>query len=245
MTATKKRRPSRAPNNALPARGDGPIEEVIYREILRALSDGSLLPGTKLVEDQVAAAFNVSRERARKVLHRLVHERRLNRVANRGVFVPEPTAAEAREFYKARRILEAGIVTALCDEIQPAGIKRLRDNIRMQKAAFRREDHAAIVRLSGEFHFVLADLLDSADVSRFIRELVGRTRLFMALYHPMLISDCTSSEHEALVSALAARDVVRAVRIAHEHLRAVEGRLRDAPSGRRPIDLRKALRNRE
>ena len=99
MTATKNRRPRMAPRKTLPARRDGPIEEVIYREILRALSDGSLLPGTKLVEDQVAAAFNVSRERARKVLHRLVHERRLNRVANRGVFVPEPTVAEAREFY--------------------------------------------------------------------------------------------------------------------------------------------------
>jgi DNA-binding GntR family transcriptional regulator len=246
MTASpKKRQPSRRPFKPLGARGKEPIEELIYREILGAMADGRLLPGTKLVEDQVGAAFDVSRERARKVLHRLVHERRLHRIANRGVFVPQPTIAEARELYRARRILEAGIVTVVAGEIKPAGLKRLRDNIRRQKAAFAREDHAATVRLSGEFHFILADLLDSADVSRFIRELVGQTRLFMALFHPLPASDCTSSEHEALVAALAARDVTRAVKITHGHLRAVEARLRDTPSGLRPIDLRKALRSRD
>jgi len=242
MTASRKPRPARSAPRT-PGRRQEPIEELIYREILGAIWDGRLLPGAKLVEDQVASVFAVSRERARKVLHRLVHERRLNRIANRGVFVPKPTVAEAREIYRARRILEAGIVTALCAEIKPAGLKRLRDNIRRQKAAFAGEDHAAIVRLSGEFHFILADLLESPDVSRFIRELVGRTRLFMALYHPIPASDCTSSEHEALVAALQARDAARAVKINHRHLRAVEARLRDEPSGIGALDLRMALRS--
>jgi DNA-binding GntR family transcriptional regulator len=217
------------------------LEAHIYDGILRAIVDGHLPPGTKLVEDQVAAAFGASRERARKVLHRLVHEHRLTRIVNRGVFVPKPTISEARQVYKARRILEAGIIAALCEEISSEDIARLREHVRAEKEAFRRGDRPTVVRLSGAFHLLLTDALQSPDLSRFARELVTRTSLFMSLYHPLLLSDCTSDEHEMLIDALEARDVATAVRVAQDHLRAVEARLDiDAPRTA-PIDVRTVL----
>ena len=208
-----------------PARPDArQVEERIHRGILDALSAGELPPGTRLVEAQVAAAFKVSRERARKVLDRLVHERQLVRVANRGVSVPRPTMAEAREVYRARRILEAGIVRSLAGRRDKAVIARLRDHIRREKAAHAAGDHGAAVRLSGEFHFVLADSLGSTDISRFVRELVARTRLFMAAL-PAAAAECTPDEHAALVDAIERGDGTRANERADAHLRAVEERL--------------------
>jgi hypothetical protein len=59
------------------------------------------------------------------------------------------------------------------------------------------------VLLSSEFHFIMADLLDNPDVSRSIRELVGRTRLSMALYH-QLAGRCYATTHEESPGADAA-----------------------------------------
>jgi DNA-binding GntR family transcriptional regulator len=222
-------------------RADGQrVEERLHQGILDALSAGELPPGTRLVEEQVAAAFKVSRERARKVLDRLVHERQLVRIANRGVSVPRPTMAEAREVYRARRILEAGIVRSLAGQRDKAVIARLRDHIRREKAAHAAGNHGAAVRLSGEFHFVLADSLGSADISRFVRELVARTRLFMAAL-PSAATECTPDEHAALVDAIERGDGARANERADAHLRAVEERLARGVGAPVRVDLRAVL----
>ena len=46
----------------------------------------------KLPEHRLAAILGVSRERVRKVLHRLAAERRLETLPQRGTFVPRPTS---------------------------------------------------------------------------------------------------------------------------------------------------------
>lgn len=231
---------SRDPRRPRPQAAE-PVEERIHHRILEAMSFADLPPGTKLVEAQVAAAFGVSRERARKVLDRLVHERRLVRIVNRGVFVPKPTLAEARAFYRARRVLEAGIVGTLCLEIDAAALRQLRNHIRAEKAAHASGDSGLAMRLAGEFHFLLADKVGNPDISRYVRELVGRTRLFMALYHPAAPAECIPIEHEALVKALASRDAARAMELAQKHLLAVERRLGEGPGERGAVDLRAVL----
>ena len=49
-------------------------DDEIYRRFVDALLDHRLAPGTKLIEDQLAQAFGVSRTRIRPVLARLAGE---------------------------------------------------------------------------------------------------------------------------------------------------------------------------
>ena len=84
-------------------------EAAIYEIMAEALLSGRLGPGAKLGEEKLAALFGVSRERMRKVLHRLGHERLIDVVRNRGAFVANPGLADAREIYEARRIVEGGL----------------------------------------------------------------------------------------------------------------------------------------
>jgi DNA-binding GntR family transcriptional regulator len=213
----------------------------MHREILRAIERGALPPGTRLVEEQVAAVFGSSRERARKVLHRLVHERRLTRIENRGVFVPKPTVAEARETYEARRIVEGGVVAALCETVAEPDLDRLRIHIGAEKQALAAGDRAGFNRLSGEFHLLLAEIQGNPEIARFLRELVTRTSLFMRLYHPLPLLECSSSEHEALVAGIAARDAAAASHAVCEHLRAVEARLAAGAAQPDPVDLKRVF----
>src|SRR3954467_10391378 len=93
--------------------------------LLRALLEGKLKAGTKLAETPLAAIFGVSRERIRKVLHRLGAERRLEMIPNRGARGPRPRLADVRSVYEAHRVLEAGVLSQLVLRLDEVLLARL------------------------------------------------------------------------------------------------------------------------
>src|SRR5277367_6946121 len=89
------------------------LDDGVHAALSSALFEGRLTPGAKLPEHRLASIFDVSRERVRKVLHRLVAERRLEAIPQRGVFVPNPSAQEIRIVYQAHSVFEAGVLAEL------------------------------------------------------------------------------------------------------------------------------------
>ncbi len=80
-------------------RQDSP-ETVIYNKIPRARSpNGGWVPGSRLVEDQLAEVFGVSRMRVRSVLQALARDKVVTLHKNRGACVAEPTVKEAKEVF--------------------------------------------------------------------------------------------------------------------------------------------------
>jgi DNA-binding GntR family transcriptional regulator len=207
-------------------KADPETDEAIYQAILRAIMEGKLKAGTKLVENPLARIFKVSRERIRKVLHRLGAERRLEMIPNRGARVPRPTLDDVRSVYEAHRVLEAGVLVQLIRVLDDRLLARLDAHLAEERAAANRGDRANSVRLSGAFHIHLVDALGNADLSRFLRDLLSRSSVMVSVYEPATQSICAVDEHGAIVDALRARDVARAIDVSRDHFLHVEGRLR-------------------
>lgn len=202
-----------------------PQESAIYQCLAQTLLTGRLVPGAQLVETRLAQIFGVSRERVRKLLHRLGHERLLDVVPNRGCFVPSPTLAQAREIYEARRIVEGGIAGRLAGRLNPDQLQALAGHARREHAAMHAADRALSIRLSGEFHMLLADFAGSALVLRQVQELVSRTSMLVAFFEPASASSCACEEHGDILDALLRGDGARAMKAMHTHLSLIETRL--------------------
>src|SRR5712671_3394190 len=215
--ATQRRRNGKA---------DPTADEVVYQAILRAIMEGKLKAGAKLRENPLAAIFAVSRERIRKVLHRLGAEQRLEMIPNRGARVPRPTLDDVRNVYEAHRVLEAGVLVQLIRTMDDALLPRLDQHLAEERGAAERLDRAASVKLSGAFHIHLVDALGNPDLSRFLRDLLSRSSVMVSVYEPATQSICAVDEHGAIVAALRARDVMRAIELSREHFIHVESRLR-------------------
>jgi DNA-binding GntR family transcriptional regulator len=207
-------------------KADPETDEAIYQAILCAIMEGRLKAGTKLTENPLARLFRVSRERIRKVLHRLGAERRLEMIPNRGARVPRPTLQDVRNVYEAHRVLEAGVLVQLIRILDDALLARLDTHLAEERNAANRGDRAASVRLSGAFHMYLVDALGNADLSRFLRDLLSRSSVMVSVYEPATQSICAVDEHGAIVAALRERDITRAIDVSREHFLHVEGRLR-------------------
>jgi DNA-binding GntR family transcriptional regulator len=218
------------------------LEDSVHTELSRALFEGRLTPGSKLPEHRLAKLFGVSRERIRKVLHRLVAERRLEAIPQRGVFVPNPSPQEIRTVYEAHRVFEAGVLAQLARSDDETILPRIEAHLAEEREAVAREDRAASVRLSGEFHMMLVDALGNIELSRFLRELLARSSLMVSAFEPMRLSLCGVDEHAAIASALKAKDRDRAIALSGEHFRHIEDRLAKGIVERSEREIEDALR---
>ena len=219
-----------------------PDETAIYAAISAALLAGRLAPGVKLGEQKLADIFGVNRERIRKVLHRLGHERLIEVIPNRGAFVAAPSLADARELYDARRIVEGGIVWGFAQTLSPAQLARLQAHLALERAAEAAHDRAESIRLSGAFHKLLGEMTENQYVVRQVQELVSRTAMLVAFFEPEQSSRCGCEEHGAVIEAIARGDAPAAARAMVTHLSLIETRLKPRAGQAPAADLEAVLR---
>lgn len=232
---------ARRPRRPSKTKGDIAADAAVYGAIRRAMHAGRLAPGTKLQEPVLARVLEVSRERVRKALHRLVHEGWLTAVPNRGTFVPTLSVEEMREIYDVRGMLEAAIVRRLANRPQPAA-RRLAAHIAAEKTATRRNDRGRLFELSGEFHILLAELCGNSELSRLLRAMMTRSTMHFSLAAPERFHDCAGPhEHGDIVTAILAGKAERASKLMLAHLDGLVALQSDRPATK-PVDLADAFR---
>ncbi|MEO8751463.1 MAG: GntR family transcriptional regulator, partial [Casimicrobiaceae bacterium] len=172
--------------------------DVIYDRVLGAILEHRLPPGTKLGEERLAAVFGVSRTQVRQALARLTHDRIVTLIANRGAFVSSPTVDEAREVFEARRLIEPDLIRRVALSASAADVRKLREHVSLESAARNANDKRTIIRLSGDFHQIIADMAGNTFLGRTMRELESLTCLVIILYDAPDVPSCPYDEHTGL-----------------------------------------------
>lgn len=231
-------RASRAgPAPTAPTKSALPSVDTIHQRVLTAIVEHRLPPGTKLGEERLAKVFGVSRTQIRQVLERLAHDSIVTVMPNRGAFVSSPTVEEAREVFAARRLIEPDLIRQATHRAQRADVQRLRAHVAQESAARSVNDKRAIIRLSGEFHQLIAAIAGNRFLAKTMRELETLTSLVIILYDAPNVPACPYHEHSDLVDAIEAHDTERAAEQMIEHLRHVEASLDFERRGDNDVDF--------
>lgn len=197
----------------------------IYEEMLTAILEQRLAPGTKLSEDTLGEIFGVSRSIIRIVLQQLAHERIVQIQPNRGAFVAEPSHEEAREVLQARRLIEEGVIRLAVNKHTDTEIRDLREMVAQEQKSLDRGNHKTWVRQSGDFHLKLAAIAGNQTLSAYVKELVSRNSLIIVQYQKGNLSACSCDEHSEIIDAIDARDEDKAAALMLAHLQACEDQL--------------------
>jgi DNA-binding GntR family transcriptional regulator len=203
----------------------GLSDEEIFARIHKAVARQQLPPGTRLREDEIRKIFNVSRARIRTVFSRLAFAGVVTLEPNRGASIARPTVQEARDLFVARRTFEGTIVRAAAERMTRKQALQLRAHIALEVEAEQRRDRAEMIRLSGEFHLLLAEIAGNSVLLKFLTELVTRESLVIAAYETPGRSSCSNHEHSRILDALVAKDADAACALMLEHLHEIENRL--------------------
>jgi DNA-binding GntR family transcriptional regulator len=212
----------------------------VYERIWNAIMDHSLPPETRLVESELCGIFGLGRTRMRQVLQRLAHERVVTLMRNRGAMVSRPTVREARDVFAARRVIEAGIVEYFIGRGSQQGTRRLQEHVALEERAWRTNDRRATLKLSGEFHLLVAEAAGNPILTNMLRDLVSRSSLIIAVYQAPAMRPCPPDAHRELTTLLERGDSA-AVGAMVDHLDHVVGELRLEERQGQDIDLHRVF----
>jgi len=222
---------------AAPSRRAPQTSARIVVDVLRAIEEHRLPPGTKLTEEILAAAFGTTRAHVRRALHHLALKHVVTLQPNRGAFVAQPTVGDARAVFAARRLMEPPLAAQLIGRVGAMELSRLRRHVASEIAARAAHDRHSGIKLSGEFHVMLADIAGNPVVADVVRDLVARSSLIVAIYKRAQAADCGPDEHREIVDAIAAGLRRQVERLMDHHLRHVEAGLALATPAAEGVDL--------
>lgn len=189
-----------------------------YLQLHTAIQDGTLKPGTRLREVEVAEWLGASRTPVREALGRLESEGLVARDPHRGMIVCELDSSMVGELYVMREVLEgtaAALAARHASDVEIATLRSLADRDRELRA-----DAALLARNNRLFH----ETLYRSAHNRYLLRTLSSLQEAMALLGQTTLalpgrSKTALDEHEDLIAALERRDAPAAEEAARAHIR--------------------------
>ena len=197
----------------------------IYSRIHAAIVERRLLPGVRLVEDQLADVFGVSRMRIRSTLQTLAHDKLVTLHRNRGAVVAYPSVREAREVFAARRLIEVALAPDIVEKADQKALHRLKMQVKLERQTEAKANRALELKTSHDFHILLAEITGNRVVVDFLRELATQSLLITAIYERPDVSSCSHQAHSRLIKLIERGDAPALAAAMRQHLDEIENDL--------------------
>jgi GntR family transcriptional regulator, vanillate catabolism transcriptional regulator len=206
---------------ALSAEGRAPgdrlnLDDHIYGRVRTMIAEGELLPGERIVPEQLATKMSVSRTPIIAALKRLAHGQVLEWRSRRGVYVRRLTRRELAAIFEVREVLEGLAARRAAETIQPEQIEELRSLFRDIDTTESPSAQHHYIRQDYLFHIRLLEIADSVPLFRTMDSVNIMVMAFSGgLLRPMRD---VLEEHETILKALAEHDATNAEVAARDHI---------------------------
>lgn len=190
----------------------------IHEALHAAILDHRLRPGARLPEDELGAIYGVSRTVVRAAIQALALEHLVTIEPNRGAHIAEPSAAEARHVFEARSVIEPRLAALAAGRAGRADIEKLRWHVRKEAEALAAGEAGRALSLSAAFHLTISEIAMQPILAGFVRDLMSRSSLIVALYWRRQDAMCEKHAHGALADAIAAGNGEGAAELMLSHI---------------------------
>lgn len=215
--------------------------EQIAERIWLSIAERRLRPGMRLKETELAEVFGVSRARVRQVLAMLERDGLVVIESHKGAVVAKPGVEDAKDIFHIRSAVEQRVLERLIGQLDAAKMVEMFEHVARERIANNSNNQREIIKLSGGFHVMLAEMAEAEFLCTLMRDLVSRTSLISAAFRDSNQHNCGPDEHELILLHLKNGDLQAAKKAMADHLEHVESALRLAQDREPPRSLRDAL----
>ena len=199
---------------------DEALHSFLYRALLEKIISGEFAPGKRLVEEELARSYGVSRTPIREVLLSLVKDGCVERARNCGARVVAFTAEDVEELFDLRTALEVHCISNVVRTVKVSELLALQHSLEAvegKSGSSLQEEHASI---DLKLHHLIVE--NSGN-----RRLIAQMRNLSLLIESLQLTSfdntddqarTTGEQHLAIVRALLKRDVGLAQRLLTEHI---------------------------
>lgn len=225
----------------------GNLSQRVYAEVLRRLQMGEIAPDERLVDQDIAVAYGISRMPVREALLRLVSEGYLVRTT-RGFAIPVLTDDDVRNIFEVRRLLEPAGAAGVVHTMDRATERRLAAAVKRAREATANNSAEGMILANMEFRTAWLNCVVNPRLAVNIERFADHTQIVRVktLHDPRarkVAATCLASLHAAFINRDA--DSVRQRMIAYldaaeqsyfrslDNVAAVNRKMVASPRGRR------------
>ncbi len=192
--------------------------EFVRSVLRRAILNGELGSGSRLVQAELAAMLDVSTTPVREALRDLATEGLVQFDPHRGAIVSELSAEDVHDIYEIRRVLEPLAMRQAVPNVSDALLARLR---KLHQGMLDEPHSVDWVDRNRVFHMAVYETAASPRLAAIIRNLQDASVMYIgaSLKHKPGLREDANHGHAEILDALERRDVEAAVRALDEHLR--------------------------
>lgn len=192
---------------------------LVEAQLTRAIVEGRLAPGSRIVEAEIARRMGVSRAPVREAARRLERQGVLIARPRHGFAVRSISVQEIDDLYGVRLSLELTAIELACSKADAAGLARVQALVQdMVRLAPTQPQHE---RIATDFalHTLICELSGNAHLHRIFLNMQTEMRMIIALidavYHDPA---AVAATHNPIVDALVRRDPEAAKAAMRVHL---------------------------
>jgi len=191
------------------------VAATLREEIL----NGTLAPGDRLSQEDIAERFGVSRQPVRDALRQLEGDGLITMVANAGAWVSKLSESECYEAYQVRERLEPLLLSQSIPNLKPAQIQRLTELVsEIEKTS----DLEQFLRLDREFHLLSYAGAAPGMLREFVERIWNTTQHYRRAFAKLsgfVTSEVTHMEHKLILDGIVRRDSPQAEKALEGHIR--------------------------
>jgi len=184
------------------------LKDRVYQNIKFQIMRGNLKPGTRLLEEELSKAMNISRAPIREAFNRLEKEGFVTIIPRKGAAVSDITAQMIEDIFEIRETLESLAVKKSIDKISIEKLEILGENFKkfINKPADT-ENRINYLALDKEFHDLLSQDCGNEKLIEILANLQEQIHWLRNISLKRVTFAVSIKEHLAIIEALKKNDV--------------------------------------
>ena len=196
-----------------------PLREMVYEELKMQILTGEIVPGTRMMEVDLAAEMGVSRTPVREAIRKLEKEGLVTIEPRRGAYASRISTQDMIEILEVRQDLEGLAAFFAASRMSPENLALLREISANYNKAVEEGNMGDLIQYDTRFHRLIVDSCSNKILVNMVEQLQELVLRFRYIYYDNFKrAEKMPAEHQEILDAIASGDADRARQAADLHI---------------------------
>jgi DNA-binding GntR family transcriptional regulator len=196
------------------------LKDLVAASLRKAILYGDIKPGQQLKQETIASQLGISRMPVREALSQLENEGLIKNIPYKGCTVCTFTAADIKEIYQIRKVLESYATELATQNMAPDDIAKLEDLMLKLKNCIENDDIDSYAAWDQQFHNTIFEKSANHRLYNFIKTIWQSFPMYLAYSIPKRISR-SFEEQSRILEAIREGNAAKAAQLAGRQIETV------------------------
>ena len=196
-----------------------PLREMVYEELKMQILTGTIIPGTRMMEVELAEEMGVSRTPIREAIRKLEKEGLVTIEPRRGAYASQISTDDMVEILEVRQNMEGLAAFFAASRMKPEQMRELEDVSKKYNQAVADGNMQDMITYDTRFHRIIVESCNNKFLVQMIEQLQELVLRFRYIYYDNFRrAENMPEEHQTILEAIENGDADAARQAADIHI---------------------------